>query len=452
MKTDAFLQVSGEDFTVNGEKILLRGFALGNWMNLEHFMIGMPGTDSMIKKAFRDVYGAEHAGEFFDSYLNHYIQEKDFALLKSMGINSIRIPFNYHFFTEDQNLEVFNDEGFAPLDRVVGLCEKYGIYAILDLHAVPGGQNPDWHADNLTGQAQFWKFSYFRKQMALLWKHIAEHYKDNRWIAGYDLLNEPSYGLTAELFNSFYDLAIAAIREVDTNHVLFLEGDDFGRSFELFHEPQDPQIAYAVHYYPFVLDEDVLSPGMREERRRQIFEKVFYHQLRARERFHRPLWCGETGLEYQRNQMPMYTRMIGYILDLCEKNNISWSLWTYKDAQAMGIAFPGDDTPWMSFTRDIAQKWSHHGEMKQSAEILNAIVGKYFSPLDPSLWYDLEFRVRSILHVIAVEQILKEKLKTIPWREMKKLPESFAYENCGFHQEIIDYIQNYVHNGAGSRE
>ena len=35
------------------------------------------------------------------------------------------------------------------LDRVVKLCQKYELFVILDLHSVPGGQNTDWHSDNI---------------------------------------------------------------------------------------------------------------------------------------------------------------------------------------------------------------------------------------------------------------------------------------------------------------
>ena len=60
-----FLQVSGENFVRNGEKAFLRGFAIGSWMNLEHFMMGRPGTDEMMKEAFTEVYGAENSRRFF---------------------------------------------------------------------------------------------------------------------------------------------------------------------------------------------------------------------------------------------------------------------------------------------------------------------------------------------------------------------------------------------------
>jgi aryl-phospho-beta-D-glucosidase BglC (GH1 family) len=41
----------------------------------------------------------------------------------------------------------FKKSGLKHLDRVIDLCAKHGIYTVIDLHAAPGGQNPDWHCD-----------------------------------------------------------------------------------------------------------------------------------------------------------------------------------------------------------------------------------------------------------------------------------------------------------------
>lgn len=51
------------------------------------------------------------------------------------------------------NPRVIKEEGFKHLDRVIDLCAKHGIYTIIDLHAAPGGQNLDWHADTGLGKA-----------------------------------------------------------------------------------------------------------------------------------------------------------------------------------------------------------------------------------------------------------------------------------------------------------
>jgi len=444
-----FVQISGDKFTVNGTPITLRGYALGSWMNLEHFMVGMPGTNEMILQAFADVYGKENAEKFFDTYIDVFISDEDINFLKSIRTNSIRIPFGYHHFIDDKNPGAFLERGFDTLDRVVKLCEKHEMYVILDLHSTPGSQNNDWHSDNITGQSLFWKYRCFQDQIIELWRELAKRYKDNPWIAGYDLLNEPTYGLTKEELFGFYDRAAAAVRESDKDHIIFLEGEDFGRSFELFDEPKDPQISYAVHFYPFVLEDDILDPDLDESRRTAIFEEIFYRQISAIKRFRRPIWCGESGYVFKDGQEDFYSKLILRNIDLCESNNISWSLWTYKDARAMGIVIPKEDSSWIRLRRKIAQSWSHDdkaslSESKMSAKIMDYIIDTYYGTLDHSVWYDLEFRVRSILHRINVEKILKPCLRDIPWEEIKNYPYSFAFRNCDFRTEIIKAVSDYI--------
>lgn len=56
------------------------------------------------------------------------------------------------------NPRVLKEGGFKHLDRVIELCAKEKIYTILDIHTVPGGQNPDWHSDSITNYAAFWDY------------------------------------------------------------------------------------------------------------------------------------------------------------------------------------------------------------------------------------------------------------------------------------------------------
>jgi hypothetical protein len=342
--------------------------------------------------------------------------------------------------------------GFRILDRIVKICEKHKMYVILDLHSTPGSQNTDWHSDNITGQSLFWHYRCFQDQIVALWRELAFRYHDNPWVAGYDVLNEPGYGLTKEEVNGFYDRVITAIREVDKDHIIFLEGDDFGRSFSLFDEPEDPQIAYAVHFYPFVLEENVLDPTLDYARRIEIFESIFYRQLIVSEKLHRPFWCGESGYCFPEGQEEFYAKLIHHNIRLCEDNNISWSLWTYKDARKMGIVIPKDNSPWMHLRHDIEKVWSHEWEQETSLKITREIVEKYYQPLSDRLLYDLDFRVRSIMHRIAVEQILKPRLRAIPWIDMEKYPYSFAYENCDHRDIIIRNVAAFIAERSGTKK
>lgn len=439
-----YLKAEGRRFLWKGREILLRGWALGSWMNFEHFMIGLPGTDSQIRGAFQEVYGSERAEIWLDRMLECMVGEADLVYLKSLGINSIRIPFSYTHLMDDRHPEAFREKGFERLDRVIQLCGKHELFVILDLHAAPGSQNPDWHSDNLNGQALFWKYRVFQDQTVRIWQELAARYAENPWVAGYDIINEPGYGISSADINDFYSRIIQAIREKDPNHILFLEGTDFGRDFTLLEKQSDPNIAYTVHFYPFVLEEDILDPAMNTVKRRDIYTRIFDRQLAAVTRLERPVWCGESGYEIPDEQEAFRASLLMENISLCESRGISWNLWTYKDARCMGIVVPQKDSDWMRLAGEIGKKWSHHREEKISGILTREMGSRFYAPLAESLAYDLDFQVRAVLHEIAVEQVLKPMLRQIPWEQMKHYPESFSFDRCDRREQVTEQVRAFI--------
>jgi len=437
-----FIQVSGENLEVNGEKILMRGLGVGSWMNIEHFMVGIPGTESVMREAFSDVFGAEMSEAFFESFLKNFLTEEDFIYLSSLGINALRIPVNYRYFIDDQRPDTFMEKGFGILDPVLELCKKYKIYAVIELHAVPGGQNPDWHSDNNTGIPQFWLYRCFRDQIARLWGYIAAHYRDNPWVGAYDLLNEPfMMSAPKNLLKEFYDQTIAEIRKVDQRHVIFLEGDHFAMDFSMLETPEDPQVAFEFHYYPTVWNPDALSEGMPAAERTRIFESSFNEMVSLRRRFHRPLWCGELGCVITGSDPEFICGLDREMLQLCEKNDVSWTLWSYKDSQYMGIVYPDDDTPWIRFTNKIRAGWKLPREMEAANKSLELMGERYFETIDEDLKYRLQFRLRTLFQTIYTEQILKPELKKLTPEELLRLPESFRFGNCSRFKIMEDMLR-----------
>lgn len=447
--TDKFVQVSGEDFVAGGQKLVFRGFGLGSWMNLEHFMIGLPGTDTMIKQAFADVYGTERSEAFFDRFLKEFVDERDFAYLKSLGVNSLRLPFNYKYFIDDQQPGRYKDDGFVYLDRVVALCEKYEIYAILDLHSVPGGQNPDWHCDTSSGLPLFWEYGALRDTVIGLWGHIARHYRDQPWVAAYDIVNEPALVKDAAVFNDFYRKVIAEIRRHDERHIIFIEGNAFTTDFSMLDPVDDPQIAYEFHFYPFVDEPDVLSPEMDLARRRALVGRAFERLLAIRDKYKRPLWCGELGLTLNKETIAFETGFIADMLELCERHDVSWALWTYKDAACMGIVYPQADTPWLQLTGRIKQVWDQQKEQEKGEALVDYMAATYFQPISREFRYPLQFRMRTIMQAICVEQNLKPFLQALPWEEAYRLPESFHWDRCETWEELAGLVRR--HTGAADR-
>jgi len=82
------------------------------------------------------------------------------------------------------NPGVFKKEGLKHLDRVIDICAKHGIYTVIDLHAAPGGQNPDWHSDSginvalcesslITVLTPVWVHKDFQDRAIKIWEELA---------------------------------------------------------------------------------------------------------------------------------------------------------------------------------------------------------------------------------------------------------------------------------------
>lgn len=69
----------------------------------------------------------------------------------------------------------------------------------------------------------FWVHKDFQDRGAALWEHLAEHYKNNTWVAGYNVFNEPVQEggeVLAQVMRRYEN----AIRAIDPNHILFWDG------------------------------------------------------------------------------------------------------------------------------------------------------------------------------------------------------------------------------------
>jgi endoglucanase len=435
-----FIQAENGEFILNNKKIALRGFGLGAWMNIEHFMIGIPGIEKRIRQTFVEVYGKENTAKFFDDFLNYFITEDDFVFLKSLGVNVLRFALNYRHFEDDQSPGKYKQEAFKHINRVLQLCKKYGIFVILDMHTAPGGQNPDWHADNDTGVAVFWEDASLRERLINLWGYIAEQYKDEPVIAGYDIVNEPCLVSDVDAFNGFFDKVIKRIRRTDNNHIIFVEGDDWGKDFSLFRKLGGEQQGLSFHLYPgqhVGMDED---SNIRKEKLEKMI-KVF---CELREKTGMPLWCGETGGGFPKDKIIEHRKLVKDCLDLFEKYHISWTLWAYKDAKAMSLVYPRDDTQWMAMAHDFRSKWVPKGGRQFVKEIFEILENKFSYSISEDVRYKLSFRFLALLNQLHVEQLVKPKLQSIPWEEIKEYPKSFLWENCDYWKEIAELVKSYT--------
>ena len=202
-------------------------------------------------------------------------------------------------------------------DDLLNWCAANKMYLILDLHAAPGGQGHDANiSDYDNSKPSLWESAANQDKTVALWKKLAIRYKDSPWIGGYDIINEPNWNFDGKNVNGcdetlnipLRNLEIRitkAIREVDTNHLVIIEGNCWGNNYNGIFPLWDDNMALSFHKY--WNRNDVAS-----------IQKF----LDYRTQYNVPIWLGETG----ENSNVWFKE----IVSLAESNNIGWAFWPMK--------------------------------------------------------------------------------------------------------------------------
>ena len=91
--------------------------------------------------------------------------------------------------------------------------------------------------------------------MVALWATIAQRYKDQPAVAGYDLLNEPLPERTgaAKTFKAqlepLYKRITQGHPECRFRHMIIVEGANWANDWSVFSKPFDGNLVYQFHYY-----------------------------------------------------------------------------------------------------------------------------------------------------------------------------------------------------------
>ena len=311
--SQGFLHTEGKEIVEgNGEPILLRGFGLGGWLVPEGYMLinraWIEGFESptQIENHILDLIGEEKSKEFWEDYRKNFVSRADIDQIAEWGFNHIRLPFHYkQFHTEDGSTPI----GYEIVDSLLSWCEPYNMYVILDMHCAPGAQNGGPISDS-DGIARLWLEEDKKELTVEIWREIAEYYSDNTLIGGYDLINEPvlPQGVTLSEFKQLYIDITQAIREVDQNHIVFIEGNWYGTDFSGLTPPWDDNMSYSFHKYWGETDISTIQS-----------------YLTMRNTYDIPLWMGESG----ENSNSWYYEAL---VKLLEENNIGWNFWCHKKA------------------------------------------------------------------------------------------------------------------------
>ncbi len=323
-----YLHRSGQKIVdKNGNEVILRGMGLGGWMLQEPYMMEMSGiaiAQWQIRSKIKSLIGEQNTVAFYDAWHANHCTKADIDSMASWGFNSVRLPMHYNLYTlpiEEEPVpgaQTWLEKGFALTDSLIKWCGANQMYVILDLHAAPGGQGMDYAiCDGNPALPSLWEDEANKQKTIALWKKLATRYATEPWVGGYDLINEPNWSFTSggnqngcsENSNApLKQLLIQitnAIREVDNNHIIIIEGNCWGNNYNGVLPPWDNNMVLSFHKYWSNNDQGSIQGIMNLRSQHSI-----------------PIWLGESG----ENSNAWFTDAIS----LVEKNRIGWAWWPLK--------------------------------------------------------------------------------------------------------------------------
>ena len=256
----SFLHASGRSVVdSSGKVVLLRGANLGGLFVMEKWMTpldsgSLPDTYSVIQK-LDSRFGVAQEQALIAAYQSAWINSTDLQNIKNAGFNTIRVPVWWGQFYPIASVSnsSFRADAFTALDSLISNAASVGLYVIIDMHGVVGGQS---NSDD-TGQQnqnQYWSNGNDQGNTAWLWWQIANHYKGVSTVAGYDLINEPTGAPNAQAVWNAYNSLYQSVRSADPDHMIFLEGAFGSWNWSMLPAPSTygwTNVVYEMHEYQY---------------------------------------------------------------------------------------------------------------------------------------------------------------------------------------------------------
>ncbi len=245
---------------------------------------------------------------------NNSLSTQDLAALKSWGFNAIRLGLMWPGV--ETAPQQYNVTYLQQIQKIVDMCNQYDIFVILDMHQdllsryTCGEGVPDFYASKFNStfpsplpfslrrdaqgfplvqdclahpffeyyfshsvvemfQSLYTENSELQKGLLQMWAFVADYFKDQTNVLGYEFINEPFFGdfykhpieafeNDAKHLQPLYAKLVPLVRKADPNHILFLEPTvsdikNVGLDFKAL---ADDKLAFSFHVYCSVVKPD----------------------------------------------------------------------------------------------------------------------------------------------------------------------------------------------------
>jgi len=315
------------------QSVFLKGVNTGNWLMLEMWMLNYAGKGIEDQHEFIETlehrFGKEKAEKLMDIYRSHWIKENDFDIIKSFGMNTIRLPFDYKLLMDsDTKPFKLRSDAWEWLDLAIKIAKEKGLYVILDMHGAPGRQSGMDHSGRV-GYNKLWSNKGFQDQTAWLWKQISNRYKNESTVAAYDLLNEP-WGSSEKNLKKIVLKCYKEIRKNNDDHLVIFPGHTSGIDFyQNIKSVELHNVIYTMHFYPGFFGWGSATPFIHAE----FLLEGLPNWVAKMEEFNSPLLIGEFNVVLK---VAGGGEMMRRYYDFYESLHWPATMWSYKVLDANG--------------------------------------------------------------------------------------------------------------------
>lgn len=227
----------------------VKGVNLGNWLVLEKWMSPalFDGTDAEDEYYLPRCLSPEVYEARIKVHRSEYISERDFATIKRIGLDTVRIPVPYFIFGDRPPFIGCIQE----LDKAFSWAEKYDIRILIDLHTAPLSQNG---FDN-GGICGVCKWSQTPEEVDFVLnvlEKLAKRYGQRKGLMGITPINEP---VTKEMWETMdvpgrYPPVDKKLAEGSAPNTLEFLHDFYNRAYDRI-RPNIKEDAYVVFHDAF---------------------------------------------------------------------------------------------------------------------------------------------------------------------------------------------------------
>lgn len=251
-----------------------------------------------------------YEGEWATAAREYYFDD-----YKAAGFKNVRIPIRWDNHASKQYPYTIDPAFLNRVEQVVDWSLSRGLVTVINAH------HDEWVMDDYSGNIQ---------RLEMIWKQVAERFKNKSENLVFEVLNEPHGNILDEEINDMNKRIISIIRPTNpTRQIIIGAGhwNSWRATIYNLEIPNDPNLIATFHYYdPYDFSHNSIGTWGTEADKTQIFRAFEKVKKWSQKNNNIPVYLGEYGAKVE-NDYNSRISWYDYVSDVAIHNGFALSVW-----------------------------------------------------------------------------------------------------------------------------